>query len=255
MYDIQYIEDVVFYGSDREKLRLNVYIPAGAESFPTLVFFYGGGFTAGKKEDIVETAEELAHAGIAVVTPNYRLYPEFPYPVALQDGAAAVDWTFRNITKYGGNGHIYVGGHSAGSYLASMLMADRSFLDPYGINPDTEIAGWVLASGQPTTHFTYLKYDNMDPRKVVVDARSPLYHVRKEGAPLLIICTDNDLENRLMQTHLWVHTLQCYGYESPIRFEIPHNHDHGSYFRKEESGHSVFFNLASNFIMTTETVK
>lgn len=252
MYTIQYIEDVVFYGSDREKLRLNVYIPEGIDSFPTLVFFYGGGFTAGRKEDIVTTAEELARAGIAVVTPNYRYYPEHPYPVSLQDGAAAVDWTFRNIERYKGSGRIYVGGHSAGSYLASMLMADKTFLSPYGINPDTDIAGWVLASGQPTTHFTYLTYDQIDPRKIVVDARSPLYHVRKEGAPLLIICADHDMENRLMQTQLWVHTLQCYGYENMIRFEIPENHDHGSYFQPDETGHSVFFRLTTDFISSIE---
>ena len=186
MYSIQYYEDLVFYGKDRGKLRLNLYVPEGVEDFPTVVFFYGGGFTAGCKEDVTGIAEEFAREGYGVVTPNYRYYPEYPYPVSIEDGAAAVNWVYRQIGKYGGSSHIYVGGHSAGAYLAMMLAFDKHFLSPYDINPEKDIDGWLLASAQPTVHYTYLEADHLDPKKIVVDERAPLYHVHSEGAPLLI---------------------------------------------------------------------
>lgn len=248
MYSIQYIEDVVFYGKDREKLRLNLYIPEALEQFPTIVLFYGGGFTAGRKEDLLTIAEEFAHAGFGVVTPNYRYYPAFPYPVSIEDGAAAVNWTCRHIGEYKGNSRIFVGGHSAGAYIAMMLAFNKQYLSPYDINPDQDIAGWILASGQPTTHFSYLEAEHIDPRKIIVDERAPLYHVRSEGAPLLILCGEHDIENRLMQTRLLVETLRCYQYQNYVHFEILPGQDHGSYLNPGADGHSLLFTKSTEFI-------
>jgi acetyl esterase/lipase len=243
------IEDIFYTRANSPMQSLDVYLP-DCESFPVVIYFHYGGFTGGDKKGY-KFIPYLVERGIAVISANYRLYPEASFPDFIRDGAMVVNWAKKHMPEYGNVTGYFIGGSSAGGYLSMLLCFDKKYLKMHKIDSD-EIDGYIMDAGQPTTHFTYLKYDNMDPRKVVVDARSPLYHVRKEGAPLLIICTDNDLENRLMQTQLWVHTLQCYEYESPIRFEIPHGYDHGSYFRKEESGHSVFFNVTSDFITSTE---
>ena len=68
------------YG-DLERQKLDLYLPAGQTGdAPVLVFFYGGGWQGGAKEDLRETAESLAAAGMIVAAPDYRLYPQAVFP-------------------------------------------------------------------------------------------------------------------------------------------------------------------------------
>src|SRR5512140_2563956 len=55
---------------ERERCRLDVYLPAGERGFATLVWFHGGSLTAGKKANADELARRLAERGVAVATVN-----------------------------------------------------------------------------------------------------------------------------------------------------------------------------------------
>ena len=174
----------------KERCRLDVYHPKHIKHFPTVVWFHGGGLKAGNRK----VPEELREKGIAVVAVNYRLHPKVKSPAYIEDAAAAVAWTFRNIEKYGGSSkRIYVSGHSAGGYLTSMVGLDKRWLATHKIDPNA-IAGLIPYSGHTITHFTVRKERGIDGKQPVLDDMAPLFHVRKDAPPLLLITGDRELE-------------------------------------------------------------
>ncbi|SHF68117.1 alpha/beta hydrolase fold [Mariniphaga anaerophila] len=173
-----------------ERCRLDVYYPAGKKDFTTVVWFHGGGITGGNKF----IPEKLKEQGIAVVAVNYRLSPKVKNPVYIEDAAAAVAWTFNNIEKYGGDAaKIAVSGHSAGGYLTSMVGLDKKWLAEFGIDAN-KIAMLVPFSGHTITHFTIRKENGIEGSQPVVDEFAPLYHVRPDAPPLILITGDRELE-------------------------------------------------------------
>lgn len=101
-------------------LEARVYLPAGDEPRPVLLWLHGGGFIGGDLRDIEYAASGLAIAGDAVVVSlNYRLAPEHPYPAGLQDTLDTLDWLREHAGEVQGDGRIAVGGQSAGAALAA----------------------------------------------------------------------------------------------------------------------------------------
>ena len=80
----------------KERCVLDIYYPTKGEAFSTIVWFHGGGLTFGNKY----IPKELKEKGVAIVAVNYRLYPKIKAPIYIEDAAAAVAWTFKNIEKY-----------------------------------------------------------------------------------------------------------------------------------------------------------
>ena len=119
--------------------RLDVYVPTAAvEKAPVLVFFYGGSWKSGSKDDYAFVGQALAAQGFVTVLPDYRLYPETAFPGFLEDGAAAIAWVRDNIAAYGGDPRrIVLAGHSAGAYNAAMLGLDPRYLTAAGVDPKT----------------------------------------------------------------------------------------------------------------------
>ncbi len=190
------VEDIAYRTGDdltpymKERCRLDVYYPTDIKDFPTVVWFHGGGLTSGNRS----VPKELQNQGVAVVAVNYRLYPKIKAPAYIEDAAAAVAWTFRNIENYGGSSkRIFVSGHSAGGYLTSMVGLDKRWLAAHSIEAD-DIAGLIPFSGHTITHFTVRKERGIDGKQPIVDNMAPLFHVRKDCPPLLLITGDRDLE-------------------------------------------------------------
>lgn len=122
---------IAYGAADRQKL--DVYTPAKAANAPVVVFFYGGSWNSGRRQDYAFAARALAAQGFVVVVPDYRVVPQVRFPAFVEDGAAAVAWTRANIDKHGGNPNaIGVAGHSAGAYIAAMVALDPSWLAAAG---------------------------------------------------------------------------------------------------------------------------
>ena len=133
----------------KERCLLDVYYPKNSPGFATVIWFHGGGLTGGNKE----LPEALKNQGIAVISVNYRLGPKVVSPKYIEDAAAAVAWVFKNIPAFGGDESlIFLSGHSAGGYLASMVGLDKKWLNTQGIDAN-KIAGLIPLSGQAITHF------------------------------------------------------------------------------------------------------
>ena len=174
----------------KERCVLDLYRPKGRKGFSTVVWFHGGGLRSGEKA----VPRQLQGQGIAVVAVNYRLFPKVKCPSYIEDAAAAVAWTFRNIGRHGGDvKRIYVAGHSAGGYLTSMVGLDKRWLAVHKIDANA-IAGLIPYSGHTITHFTVRKERGIDGKQPILDDMAPLFHVRKDASPLLLITGDRELE-------------------------------------------------------------
>ncbi len=115
---------------------LDVYVPAAAPAGPApiLVFFYGGSWKTGSKEEYGFIGPAFAAQGFVTVIPDYRVYPEVRFPDFLDDSAAAVRFARANAARFGGDGgRIVLAGHSAGAYNAAMLAFDGRYLGRAGV--------------------------------------------------------------------------------------------------------------------------
>lgn len=172
------------------RCRLDFYYPKGGKNFGTIVWFHGGGITGGNKE----IPKALMEKGYAVVGVGYRLSPKVKAPAYIEDAAAAVAWTFKNIGRYGGDSNlIFVAGHSAGAYLGMMLTLDKRYLNKYRLDAD-KIAGLIPFSGQAITHFTVRQERGIKGTQPIIDELAPLYFVRADAPPMLLITADPEME-------------------------------------------------------------
>lgn len=122
------------YGSELLQ-KLDVYIPANTmeKQLDVLVFFYGGRWTYGAKEDYRFVAATFVKEGFIVVIPDYRKYPQVRFPAFVEDGAKAVGWVIDHIAELHGNpARIHVVGHSAGAHIGALLAADPHYLADVG---------------------------------------------------------------------------------------------------------------------------
>lgn len=173
-----------------ERCKLDLYYPENSTDYITVIWFHGGGITSGEKF----IPEKLKEQGIAVVAVNYRLSPKVKCPVYIEDAAAAVAWTFKNIEKYGGSkDKIVVSGHSAGGYLTSMVGLDKHYLAMYNIDAD-DIAMLIPFSGHTITHFTVREEHGIPGTQPIVDEFAPLYFVKADTPPIILITGDRELE-------------------------------------------------------------
>ena len=186
--NISYTPSTDEYAQQRDKL--DVYYSPELKDRPVVVWFHGGGLTSGEKF----IPEELKNDSLVVVAVNYRLLPQARIDDSIDDAAAAVAWTFKNIEKYGGSpDRIFVAGHSAGGYLTSLIGLDKKWLQKYGVDADS-IAALVPYSGQVLTHFAVRQENGISPLQPYIDDYAPLFHARKDAPPYIIISADREEE-------------------------------------------------------------
>lgn len=211
-------------GYMQERCRLDVYFPADKEDFATVVWFHGGGLTSGGKF----IPDELKNCGIAVVAVNYRLSPQVSSPGYVEDAAAAVAWTINNIHSCGGStSKIFVSGHSAGGYLTSMVGMDSRWLAAHEIETD-QIAGLIPFSGHMITHFTVRNERGIPKEQPTIDDMAPLFHVRNDAPPMLIITGDRDLEmlGRYEESAYFLRMMEHVGHDDVDLIELE-GYNHG----------------------------
>ncbi len=240
--DILYREEDDLTEYMRKRCRLDVSHPAGVKDFPTVVWFHGGGLTGGERS----VPEGLKEQGLGVVAVNYRLSPKVKSPAYVEDAAAAVAWTFRHIEEYGGSREsIFVSGHSAGGYLTSMIGLDKRWLAAHEIDAD-DIAGLIPYSGHTITHFTVRGERGIDGKQPVVDEMAPLFHVRDDAPPLLLITGDRDMEllGRYEENaYLW-RMMQVVGHPAAELYELEgYNHS-----QMAEPAHPLLVNFVKQIV-------
>ena len=111
-------------------IPVRIYRPRGDGARPALVYFHGGAFVLGGIELFDAACAGFAeHADLVVISVDYRLAPEHPFPAGIEDCYAAVEWTILNAGELAVDATaIAVGGLSAGGALAAgvaLMARDR----------------------------------------------------------------------------------------------------------------------------------
>lgn len=185
---------------------LDVYAPHKADNAPVVVFAHGGAFVDGHKDRGEEIYSNVgwyfARNNVVLVNTEYRLAPEFPYPSATMDMAAAVAWVRANIARFGGNPRrVFVMGHSAGACHMGLYAYDPQF----GAVGENKVSGLIVVSGRVRAENLA---ENPNARKVeayfgtdpaVMKQGSVVEHVTASSVPTMI--GFGEWENPLIDVH------------------------------------------------------
>ncbi|MGH3912811.1 MAG: alpha/beta hydrolase [Pseudonocardiaceae bacterium] len=138
-------------------VAVRIYRPSGQpEPPPVLIYLHGGGFMLGDLDTVHSTTTRIAdQVGAVVISVDYRLAPEHPFPAGLEDCYAVLEWTARHAGELGIDpDRIGVGGESSGGGLAAAVT--------------------LLARGRggPPLCFQCLVFPELDDRLDTISARS-----------------------------------------------------------------------------------
>ena len=203
--EIVFEKDVEYSRPGGEPLLLNIARPKNGEGpFPAVVCIHGGGFRAGSRGRWDALVQKLAGRGYVAVTVQYRLAPRHPYPAAIHDVKAAVQWLRANAAKYHVDPHrIGTLGDSAGGHLAQFLgvTGDMRYFEGEGPNANQSTRIQCVVNYYGPSDFTQSYGKSVDAAEVLplflggnleqarqkhVEA-SPLYWVTPHAAPTLFL--------------------------------------------------------------------
>ena len=188
-------------------IRVRIYTPAGTGAFGGIAYFHGGGFVTGTVDVADNACRAVANAcGTVVVSVDYRLAPEYKFPVPLEDCYAAVAWMSQNAETLDVDpARLAVMGDSAGGNLAAavaLLARDRggpalaaqilvypviappSVLEFESLRANAE--GYLLT---PTDMQWFWNHYLDDPSRATDPYAAPLFAENLAGLPPLLIVT------------------------------------------------------------------
>ena len=182
----------------RDDATVDVIVPIGAGPFPVLLYIHGGAWVAGNPATHRRLTCRFAEAGYLVVSVDYRLAPEHPFPAAFDDCAQALYWIARSARHFGGDAsRLAIAGDSAGANLAAAIAtAFRGRLTTprisaalliYGVFDFANVGGALFA---PILHEAYLGRDAN--RALLVDPRVSPIHGADRLPPCYIVVGNQD---------------------------------------------------------------
>jgi len=192
--DFRETKDVSYAEGPRH--LLDVYEPTGTRpeaGWPMVVFFYGGSWNSGARDEYKFVGAALASRGVLTLVADYRLYPEVTYPSFLDDSARALAYGIDHAANLGVDPRrIFVMGHSAGGYNAAMLALDPRWLRETGHSP-SELAGWIGLAGA----YDFLPTDNPLAQPVFhhptyPDHAQPIEFTSSSAPPTFLGAPQND---------------------------------------------------------------
>jgi acetyl esterase/lipase len=206
----------IAYGT-HPRQQLDVYVPERANAEhkrPVIVFFYGGSWQWGTKEDYLFVGQAFASRGYVTVIADYRLYPEVYFPAFIEDGALALHWVHDHISRYNGDAsNIFLSGHSAGAFITVMLTVNPIYLTNADINP-----AWVKGTIGISGPYDFLPFIDEDIKaifsKVKPENSQPVTFVDGVRPPMLLVTGDEDDTVLPRNTYRLVDKLR--GFHSPV---------------------------------------
>lgn len=234
VFSADYKSQKVLYRDGSDKCTIDISYKDAASCAPVIVWFHGGGLTKGH----ASTPEEFLKEDYVVASVEYRLFPDVSVSEIIDDAARAVAWVCGNIESFGGDiNRIYLAGHSAGGYLVCMIGLDKHYLARYGVDAD-KFAAIVPYSGQMITHFTERRSRGIENITPVIDSMAPLYHMREDSAPFLLMTGGRDLEmlRRYEENAYFYEMMKYIGHKDIVLYEID-GFNHGGMVKP---GHLIF---------------
>ncbi len=204
----------IAYGPLAEQ-RLDVYSPARTAKapLPMIVFWHGGRWSFGDKNEYRFVGAALAGLGCVAVVPNYRHHPQVKMNGFLADAALATRWALDHAAEYGADPkRLYLMGHSAGAHLAAMLALDRGYLRSAGVAEDARLAGVIGLSGP----YDFLPLEEADVQDMFgppgnYPQSQPINYVNAAAPPMLLVHGLRDVTVRPKNSRNLAATLQSAG--------------------------------------------
>jgi arylformamidase len=161
--------------------------PEAKHPAPILVYLHGGYWRSRTSKEFGFVARGPASRGAASVVVNYALCPEVTIDEIVRQVRAALAWTYKNATSFGGDPeHIHLAGHSAGGHLTAMLL-ETDWESDYGL-PGDIVKGACAISG--LFDLAPFPYTFLQPKLQLtwdqVLRNSPILHLPNKAPPLLV---------------------------------------------------------------------
>jgi acetyl esterase len=253
-------QDIEYSHPGETSLRLDAFVPGGSGPFPALIALHGGGWVTGDKQEWDNTCRTLAMMGFACFSIDYRLAPEHPYPAAVDDALAAVQWVRDHASEYEVDPtRLGAIGSSAGAHLAAMI----GYTGTGSTDAGTRVRVIVLWS--PVTDITTLLPDRANVNEAHQNVHdflncdltdcatkekeaSPVTYVDPSDPPTMI-ANSIDEQIPLAQAQELAATLQDAGV--PGNLHVVAGHNHGARLKNQipnDGGGQTVFELSVAFI-------
>jgi triacylglycerol lipase len=241
----------VAYGNDGRHI-LDVFTPEQAGGpRPVLIFVHGGGYVGGHKREGDNFFYDnimlwAARNGMVGVNATYRLAPTHAWPAGAEDVGAAVNWTIKNIAKFGGDPkRVFLAGHSAGGPHVASYAAMPQFHSDGG----SGLAGLILISGNYDLSIVeaderYASYFGTDQSKYA--ERSPMSGLLKSDIPLMAAYGEHEPPFLYEQSEALLAALKNAG--RPVHAIRLPNHSHISITYSINSGDTELSDAMLEFI-------
>jgi acetyl esterase/lipase len=193
------IERDVTYGKGGDiDLKLDIATPKGKGPFPAVLCLHGGGWQAGKRQDLEVLVKLLAERGFVAATASYRFAPKHPFPAQIEDCKAAVRWLRANAAKLQIDPErIGAVGFSAGGHLSCLLGAcdAKSGLEGKGGNSDQSSRVQAVVSFFGPTDFTKKNWTPQVEQTFLVPFLGGTYEEKtdayKQSSPIVYVTKDD----------------------------------------------------------------
>jgi len=216
---------------------MELLLPKGRRPAPAVLFFHGGAWRFGSKDDLPPLAARLLEKGIALASADYRPSTEASFPAQLEDARCALRYLRQHAAEHGVDpARIGAWGESSGGHLAALLATTarepgervRAVADSFGPTDLARLRGPLAGA---------VKLLLGDPAHAA-DA-SPLFHVRAGLPPFLLVHGERDQVVPPDQSRSMLRALQRAGGEATLMLMpgLPH----GSYDRSGEDAIVQFF--------------
>ena len=233
--DVNIVRDVVYKHVNGRDLRLDIYSPKSiTHPLPVLLWIFGNRWSRGSKNR--PPPLNFISRGYVIVSIDYRLSGEAPFPAAIEDCKAAVRWIRANAAPYHFDpDHIGAWGHSAGGHLAALLGTSGGVAELEGAGDNSSFSSRVQAvcdmSGPSDLQQFYEAVSNsnegmapiarssierflggsVEQNTAKAIAASPTTYVSKDDPPFLIIHGENDMTIPVNQSQVLAQKLKAAG--------------------------------------------
>lgn len=215
------------------KLAFDLVRPAAPGRYPAILLIHGGGFSGGKREDLLPLANRLAQQGFVAITADYRLTPLYQFPLPLYDLKAAVRFARANAAKYSIDAdHFAAIGFSAGATFAQFLAITRNMPQFEGAGGNaTQSSAVDCAISEYGRSDMRLAYEGSRNAATVLPALlggdrnsalpahfrgSPLNWITPDSAPILAIHGTRDGNVPFEQSTILIDRLRSMGVEAEL---------------------------------------
>lgn len=204
--------DIVYARYGAREVMLDLYLPKKPASgkIPCIVVIHGGGWRSGDKNRFAAQAAHLADKGFAAACIGYRLLPEVQFPAPIVDCKAAVRWVRANAAKHGIDpDRIGATGGSAGGHLTAMLATSAHVKELEGDGGNAGVSSRIqaaVAMATPADMSRFAERTGLEP--AMTKLISPVTHVSKDSAPILLLHGTQDKLVPMAQSELLLEKYQ-----------------------------------------------